>query len=71
MKKTKESKGTKKCIIKRKVKFEDYKNCSYRKYEAAHIENKIKHLEKKKINADSPKQFTKKEWTNIKNTTKI
>ena len=67
MMKTKESKGTKKCIIKRKVKFEDYKNC----LEAAHIENKINHLEKKKINADSPKQFIKKEWTNIKNTTKI
>ena len=65
--KTKESKGTKKCIIKRKVKLEDYKNC----LEAAHIGNKINHLEKKKINADSPKQFIKKEQTNIKNTTKI
>ena len=30
--------------IKRKLKFEDYKNCS----EAAQIENKINHLEKNK-----------------------
>ena len=37
--------STKKCIIKRKLKFEDYKNC----LEEAQIENKIKHLEKTKI----------------------
>ena len=36
-------KGTKKCVIKRKLKFEDYKNC----LEAAQIENEINHLEKK------------------------
>ena len=39
----KNAKGTKKCAIKIKLKFEDYKNC----FEAAQIENKINHLEKK------------------------
>ena len=41
--KTKKVKSTNKCVIKRKLKFEDYKNC----LEAAQIENKINHLEKK------------------------
>ena len=49
----KKVKGTKKCIIKRKLKFEDYKNC----LEAVQIENRINHLKKKKINVDSPKEF--------------
>ena len=35
----KKAKGTKKCDIKRKLKFEDYKNY----LEAAQIENKINH----------------------------
>ena len=38
----KKVKGTKKCVIKRKPKFQDYKNC----LEAPQIENKINHLEK-------------------------
>ena len=42
---------TKKCVIKRKLKFEDYKNC----LKAAQIENKINHLEKNKICVDSLK----------------
>ena len=33
----KKAKSTEKCVIKRKLKFEDYKNC----LEAAQIENKI------------------------------
>ena len=41
--KDKKAKGTKKCIIKSKLKFEDYKNC----LEAVQIENKINHREKK------------------------
>ena len=36
------AKGTKKCDIKRKLKFEDYKNC----LEAAQIENEKNHLKK-------------------------
>ena len=39
----KKAKGTTKCLIKRKLKFQDYKNC----LEALQIENKINHLEKK------------------------
>ena len=38
----KKAKCTKKCVIKRKLKFENYKNC----LEATHLENKINHLEK-------------------------
>ena len=41
----KNSKDTKMCVIKRKLKFEDYKNC----LEAAQIENKVNHSEKNKI----------------------
>ena len=42
------AKGTIKCVIKRKLKFEDYKNC----LEATQLENKINHLEKNEIGAD-------------------
>ena len=52
----KKAKGTKKCVMKRKIKFEDYKNY----LEVAQIENKINHLEKNKIGVDSPKDFKKK-----------
>ena len=41
----KKAKGTKKCVIKRKLKFQDYKNC----LEAAQIERKMNYLEKKSI----------------------
>ena len=40
-----QEKGTKKCVIKRKLKVQDYKNC----LEAAQIENKINHLKKIKL----------------------
>ena len=40
----KKAKGTKEFLIKRKLKFEDYKNC----LETAQDENKLNHLEKKK-----------------------
>ena len=39
----KRAKGTKKCVIKRKLKFENYKNC----LEITQLENKISYLEKK------------------------
>ena len=39
----KKAKGTKKCIIKRELKFKNYKNC----LEATQLENKINHLKKK------------------------
>ena len=47
----KRAKGTKKCVIKRKLKLEDYKNC----LEAAQLESKRSHLEKNKIDEDHKK----------------
>ena len=41
------AKGTKNCVIKRRLKFQDYKNC----LEAFQIENKINHLEKKNVDS--------------------
>ena len=49
------AKGTKKCVIKRKLKFENYKNC----LETTQLDNKTKHLEKNKINIDIPKKIIK------------
>ena len=43
--KDKKGKGTKKCVIKRKLKFEDYKNC----LEAPQTKSKIKHSGKIKL----------------------
>ena len=42
---TKKLKGTKRCVIKRKLKFENYKIC----LEATQLENKTKNLEKIKL----------------------
>ena len=39
----KKGKDTKKCVIKRKLKFEDYKNC----LEVTQLENEINYQEKK------------------------
>ena len=47
------AKGTKKCVIKRKIKFENYKNC----LEATQLDNKIKYLKKNKISIDSLKKI--------------
>ena len=51
----KKAKGTKKCVIKRKLKFKNYKNC----LEATQLENKINYLEKNKIDINSIKEFIK------------
>ena len=51
----KKAKGTKKCVIKRKLKFENYKNC----LEATQLDNKIKYLEKNKININILKKSLK------------
>ena len=48
------AKGTKKFVIKRKLKFKSYKNC----LEAIQLDNKIKYLEKNK-NIDSLKKIIK------------
>ena len=49
----KKAKATKKSVIKRNIKLEIYKNC----LEATQLENKINHLEKNKIDADSIKKI--------------
>ena len=46
---------TKKCVIKRKLKFENYKNC----LEVTQLENKIIYLEKNKTDIDSIKKCIK------------
>ena len=46
------TKVTKKCVIKRKLKFEIYKNF----LEATQLENKINYLDKSKIDIDSIKE---------------
>ena len=51
----KKAKGTQKCVMKRNLKFQDYKNC----LEAAQFENKINHLEKNNIDVDSLKEDQK------------
>ena len=45
----KKARDTKKCLIKRELKFENYKNC----LEATQLEKKVNYLEKNEINIDS------------------
>ena len=52
----KKVKDTKKCVIKRKLKFENYKSC----LEATQLENKINHIEKNKIDTDRKQTIHKK-----------
>ena len=52
------------CVIKRKLRFENQKNC----LEAAHLENKINYREKNKINVYSFEKDNKKV---LKTTAKI
>ena len=56
----KNSKDTKKCVMKRKIKLENYINC----LEATQLDNKINYLEKHEIYIDSlkkdHKEFMKK-----------
>ena len=53
--KDKKAKGTNKSVIKRKHKFQYYKNC----LEAAQIKKKMNHLEKNNMDVDSLKDFIK------------
>ena len=52
----KKAKGTKRCVIKRKLKFQDYKNC----LKASQIINIVNYLEKKEINVDCLKAYQRK-----------
>ena len=51
----KKANGTEKCVIERKLKFQNYNNC----LEAAQTENKINDLEKNKIVVDNLKEERK------------
>ena len=51
----------KNCIIKGKLKFQDYKNC----LEPAEIERKVKYLEKKKFNVETVLKKIKKNFKMI------
>ena len=51
----KKVKGTKECVIKRKFKFEDYKNF----LAATQLKNEINHLENNKIDVDGLKECHK------------
>ena len=53
--KIKKAKDTENCVIKKKLKFENYKNCS----DATQVDNKINYFVKNKINIDSLKE---KRW---------
>ena len=59
----KKAKGTKKCVIKRNLKFRDQKN--YLK--VSQIENEINYLEKKEIDGNSLKEITKYKKVMTKN----
>ena len=54
--KIKKVKGTKKCVVKRKLKFEDYKHS----LEATQLENKMNHVEKNNLNVDNLQENYKK-----------
>ena len=57
----KKSKGTKKCVAKKTLKFEDYKKC----LKASQIINIVHYLEKKEINDNSLKEDKKEFIKNI------
>ena len=68
---SKKAKGKKQCVTKRKLKFQDYKNC----LKGSQIINKVNYLEKKEINEDRLKEdqrrFIEKNKTSVKNTTNV
>ena len=62
----KKAKGTKRYVIRRKLRFQNYENC----LEATQLENQIKHLEKNKIDIDSITKNLKEFIKNNKSTLK-
>ena len=59
----KTAKCRKKCVIKGKLKFENYKNC----LEETQLENKINHLENNKIYKDSFFRYKRKDEEFLRN----
>ena len=51
----KKPKGTKKCVIKRKLEFEDYRHC----LETTQIKNKTDHSERKNLNVENLEKIIK------------
>ena len=62
----KKAKGTKRYVIRRKLKFQNYENC----LEATQLVNQIKHPEKNKIDMDSITKHHKEFIKNNKSTSK-
>ena len=52
----KKAKGTKKCVIRRELQFENYKSC----LKATQLENKINHLEKKQKKKNWKRKYQRK-----------
>ena len=69
--KIKKAKRTKEFVIKRKLKYEDFKNC----LKLTQLKNKINHLDKNEIDAHNQnvhhKKFIKKKKISITNIAKI
>ena len=60
--KDKKAKSTKKCVMKRTLKFGNYKNC----LKATQLENKINYLEKNKIDIGTLKEIIENSKETIK-----
>ena len=65
--KIKKQKAQKKCVIKRQLKFENYKNC----FEATQLDNKINYLEENNIDIDIIKENDQEFIKNNKSISKI
>ena len=65
--KIKKPNGTKMCVVKRRLKSEDYKHC----LEAAKLENKINYLDTNNLNMDNLQENHKKLLKNGELTLKI
>ena len=63
----KKAKSTKKCVTKRTIRFQDFKNC----LEATQLEILINHLKKNEIDVDSLKKDQKEFIKNNKLTLKV
>ena len=63
----KNTKGSKRCVIKRKLKFDDYKHF----LEATELENRINHLQQNNLDNNNLRKIMKNSLKNKKNNIKI
>ena len=61
------TKGSKRCVIKRKLKFDDYKHF----LEATELENRINHLQQNNLDNNNLRKIMKNSLKNKKNNIKI